>query len=272
MAFYSGSAAEYYQNLQNQIMNNQPTFSKSSQTLDDYNSLTNLENNKPQDYRSRYQGTISDLTDKYQNNKFDYDVNRDPEYMTLQDKYTNDGKNAMQDTMGNYAANTGGYSNSYAQAAGQKKYNSYMEGLANEVTGLQKKAYNRFQQDKADTLTQIGLLQGLDDTDYARYRDTMSDYFSFLDYYNNKYSSDLNFDLQKFQQELSNWQSKLGSAQSAYQYENSNDINNYQYEKTFNQQQAQYNADMQYNYQKLLQEKEQFDKDLAYKYSMLGGK
>lgn len=252
------TSADYYKNLTNNLLNNEPSFNKSQQTLNSYNALTNLENNKPGEYKSAYQGDINNLINKYQNDKFTYNKDNDPAYLQAYGKYTTEGKNAMEDTMGNYASNTGGYNNSYAQAAGQKQYNNYIDALSNKLTSLQKTAYNNWNNQRNDTLQQISLLQGLDDTQYTRYRDTVSDYFNFLDYYNQKYSNDLNFDMQKFQNELSNWQTRVNSAQSAYQFE-----------ANYAQQQNQFNAQQQYNYAQLLQQQKQFDDEMKLKYAQL---
>ena len=255
------SAADYYKNLQNQLLNNQPTFQKSQNTVDSYNALKNYEKSKPAEYRSKYEGTINNLVNKYQNDKFSYDINNDPKYTIAKDQYTQDGKNAMENTMGNYAINTGGYNNSYAQAVGQKEYNNYMKALADKATSLQQQAFGNWNNQRAEQLEQISLLQGLDQTQYSKYRDTVNDYFSFLDYYNSKYQNDLNFDLQKFNQELSNWQNQLSNAQSSYQYEQ----NLAQSQNQFNQQQA-------YNYAQLAQNQRQFNEEMAYKNKQIGKK
>ena len=67
---------------------------------------------------------------------------------------------------GSYAANTGGYSNTYSQAAGQKAFGEYMDELANKVPTLKNEAYKSYQQQQEDTLNRIGVLQNLDNTQY----------------------------------------------------------------------------------------------------------
>ena len=43
------------------------------------------------------------------------------------------GKQAMQDTMGQAAALTGGYGSTYGQAVGQQQYDAYLQNLNDEV-------------------------------------------------------------------------------------------------------------------------------------------
>ncbi|MBR6050762.1 MAG: hypothetical protein IKP68_06110, partial [Clostridia bacterium] len=64
--------------------------------------------------------------------KFSYDVDGDSLYQMYKDKYIKGAKLAMQDTMGQAAALTGGYGNSYAATVGNQAYQSYL-GQLNDV-------------------------------------------------------------------------------------------------------------------------------------------
>ena len=57
--------------------------------------------------------------------EFSYDLNGDMLYQQMKDQYQVLGKTAMQDTMGEAAALTGGYGNTYAQSVGQQTYDEY---------------------------------------------------------------------------------------------------------------------------------------------------
>jgi hypothetical protein len=82
---------------------------------------------------------------------FQYDLNGDALYRQYKDRYTQLGKAAMQDTMGQAAALTGGYGSSYAQSVGHQAYNSYMQQLGDVVPELYQLAYDRYR-DKGDRL------------------------------------------------------------------------------------------------------------------------
>ena len=71
-------------------------------------------------------------------------MNSDALYQQYRDLYTQQGQMAMMDTMGQAAAMTGGYGNSYAQTAGQQMYNQYLGKLNEVVPELYQQAYNRY--------------------------------------------------------------------------------------------------------------------------------
>ena len=76
---------------------------------------------------------------------FQYDVNADALYRHYKDQYTQLGKRAMQDTMGQAAALTGGYGSSYAQNVGQQAYQSYLSKADDVIPELYQLAYQRYQ-------------------------------------------------------------------------------------------------------------------------------
>ena len=63
-------------------------------------------------------------------------MNKDAFYKQYAERYTNNAKLAMQDTIAQASAMTGGYGNSYAATAGQAMYNQQMEGLNDKATEL----------------------------------------------------------------------------------------------------------------------------------------
>jgi hypothetical protein len=82
---------------------------------------------------------------------FRYDANGDALYRHYKDRYTELGKRAMQDTMGQAAALTGGYGSSYAQNVGQQAYQSYLSKADDVIPELYQLAYDRYR-DKGDRL------------------------------------------------------------------------------------------------------------------------
>ena len=82
---------------------------------------------------------------------FRYDLNADALYRQYKDRYMELGKAAMEDTMGQAAALTGGYGSSYAQNVGQQAYNRYLQQLGDVVPELYQLAYDRYR-DKGDRL------------------------------------------------------------------------------------------------------------------------
>ena len=131
---------------------------------------------KPE-FTSQYDSQISGLVDKILNGeKFDYDVNSDALFANYADVYERNARKAAEDAMGRGAAASGGYGSSYAQALAGQAYNSQMQNLNAAVPQLQELAYQQYQAQKQDEYNQLNMLQGLDNSDYAKYRDSMSDY------------------------------------------------------------------------------------------------
>ena len=134
-------------------------------------------------YESGYSAQVQDSLDKILNReKFDYNVNEDKLFSQYKDSYEKAGRQAMQDTMGNAALLTGGYGNSYAATAGQQAYNSYMDKLADKIPELEAKAYSRYKDEESSAYDRLSALLALENTDYDRYRDRVSDYNSDRDF------------------------------------------------------------------------------------------
>ena len=122
--------------------------------------------NQIPDYQSTYKPKISELVDNIQN----YDYNKflgTDEYGALRGQYERQGQRAMQDTMGEAAARTGGLASSYAVSAGQQAY-------GNQMSALEAAALEMYQNKKNDMRTDLSMYQGLDNTDYSRYADQLA--------------------------------------------------------------------------------------------------
>lgn len=128
-------------------------------------------------YADSYSGQLGDLYNKITNrNPFSYDASKDPLYQAYKDQYIQGGKLAMKDTMGQAAALTGGYGNTYGQQVGQQAYDAYLQNLGEVIPQLYNMAYQQYQ-DQGDALTkQYAMLGDLRDQEYNRYRDTLGDW------------------------------------------------------------------------------------------------
>ena len=107
---------------------------------------------------------------------FQYDPSQDPLYEITRDRYVQQGRMAMRDTMGQEAALTGGYDSSYGQAVGQQQYDASLQGLTELIPELYQTAYERYQDQGQDLQRQYDLLGKQADRDYARYRDELGDW------------------------------------------------------------------------------------------------
>ena len=169
-------------------------YTESASVTEAKNALNALLAQKPGAYTSQWQTQINDTINKITNrDKFSYDVNGDALYQQYKDKYIQQGKLAMADTMGQAAALTGGYGNSYAAAVGNQAYQAQINNLNDIVPELYQMAYDRYNQETQDLYNQYSLYADRDNADYGKYRDTVSDWQSDRSYLSNRYDSDRNF-------------------------------------------------------------------------------
>lgn len=187
--------------------NSRPKYNQSQDVTNAWNKVKELEGSKPADYVSKYGDQIQALLDKILNrDPFKYDFNADPMYQMYKDRYLQQGRMAMQDTMGDAAALTGGYGNSYAATAGQQAYQSYLQGLNDRIPGLRDFAYNAWLNEGDRIRSNLSTLQGLDESDYARYRDTVGDYKDELNYYYNRFGDMSDREYNRYLNDASAWE------------------------------------------------------------------
>ena len=113
---------------------------------------------------------------------FSYNPNSDPLYRSYAERYVQNGRMAMRDTMGQAASLTGGYGSSYAQAAGQQQYDEYLRSLGDVLPELYGMAYRQYSdQGKAlqDAYERAGARRDAalrdEATAYRRDRDALAD-------------------------------------------------------------------------------------------------
>lgn len=175
--------------------------------------LQGIIDNKPGAYQSKYTDQLSGLYDRIMNReKFTYDLNGDMLYRQYADQYTRQGQMAMQDTMGQAAAMTGGYGNSYAQTAGQQMFQGYLQALNDKVPELANAAYARYAQEGADLQNQYALAQNAEQLDYGRYQDTLNQWQNERAYAQDAYDT-------AYSQDYTDYTNRLNMAQQALQME-----------------------------------------------------
>ena len=161
--------------------------------------LQNQLNNAPGAYKSKWQEQMNEIMNAYRDREdFQYDLDSDALYQQYADQYARGGELAMMDTMGQAAAMTGGYGNSYATTAGNQAYQVYLQQLNDVVPELYGMAYDRHLQEGQDMLTEYSLLSDREAGDYAKYQDELSKYYAELDYLANQYKTEREYDYAKY--------------------------------------------------------------------------
>ena len=188
-------------------------------------------NSQPGQYQSKYQTQIDEALSNIQNRpRFSYDVGTDPMYRSMRSQYLRNGRTAMMDTMGQAAALTGGYGNSYAQAVGQQQYQNYMAQLTDKVPELYSLALDAYKQQGDDMRQNLALLRDAEDSDYGKYRDAVSDWQTNRSYYSDAYNSERSFDYGRYTDDRN----------FAYQQERDT-ISDQQWQKQFDESVRQWN-------------------------------
>ena len=181
---------------------------------------------KPGEYKSTWEGQINDLIDRIMNREdFSYDVNEDALYQQLKDQYTALGKMAMQDTMGQAAAMTGGYGSSYASTAGNQAYQGYLSQLNEMVPELYGMARDQYNQEGQDMYTQYGMLADQESQDYGRWVDGYNQWASEREHLEGAYKDERSFDYGKYADDKSYAYDDYRNAIADDQWEKTHELN-----------------------------------------------
>lgn len=128
-------------------------------------------------YVNKYQDQIDSLTKQILGREaFSYDPETDPAYQQYRESYTRGGQRAMQDTLGQVSARTGGLASSYAGSAAQQTYDGYMSALADKIPELRQLAYQMYLDEGNTQRANLSMLQGLEQGDYGKYQDLLGQY------------------------------------------------------------------------------------------------
>lgn len=220
--------------------------------------------------RTSYTDQIKDMLDQIQNrDKFSYDLSNDTLFQQSLASAMASGKTAMQDTMGQAAALTGGYGSTYATTAANQQYNAFIEDAYNNLPEYYEMALQAYQMEGNEMYNQLSALTTADASEYERMYNTWSSNFQNAQ--------------QMYQNEYTAWQDKVGNAINSAQMQLSEFGTLYDqayktytanqgyadslYAKEFNKWSAE--EDLAYNYANLEQNQKQYDSDLAYKYASL---
>ena len=213
--------------------------------------------------RTSYTDRINEMMDKIQNrDEFSYDVESDMLFQQSLASAMASGKTAMQDTIGQASALTGGYGSTYATSAGNQAYNAYIQDAYENLPEYYQMAMEAYQMEGQEMYNQLGMLKDADATEYGRLYDAWNvNYTTTQDMYNREYGA---------------WQDSINNAYNSanLQLKEHGQI----FDQTYNTYNAlQDNANTQYarEYQKwsdevnnalkqaqLLEEKRQYDESL----------
>lgn len=129
------------------------------------------------------------MTQIYGRQPFSYDLDGDALYQQYKDKYIQQGRMAMQDTMGQAAAMTGGYGNSYAATAGNQAYQASLQQLNDIVPELYQLALDRYNMEEQSLYNKYGMLSSDRNTQYGMWSDEGNRLGADRGYYSTEYDN-----------------------------------------------------------------------------------
>jgi hypothetical protein len=173
------------------------------------------------DFSYKNQELLDDILNQRMNReKFSYDLNGDALYQQYKDKYINQGRMAMQDTIGQASAMTGGYGNSYAATAGNQAYQASLQNLNDIVPQLYQMALDQYNQETQDLNDKYSLLSNDRSNEYGMWGDKRNALVADRDYYGNDYEN-------TFQREYGMYTDKYGRLKDLASLADSNYTNQY---------------------------------------------
>ena len=124
---------------------------------------------KIQSGKTSYSDQVRDMMDTIMGReKFTYDVDKDPLFQQALASAMNSGKTAMQDTIGQASALTGGYGSTYATSAANQAYNAFIEDAYDNLPQYYQMAMEAYQMEGDDLYRQLDMLVGADEREYSR--------------------------------------------------------------------------------------------------------
>ncbi|MBP3577709.1 MAG: hypothetical protein J6K15_06330 [Lachnospiraceae bacterium] len=188
--------------------------------------------------KTTYSDQIAQLMNEYQNREaFSYNADTDPLFQQALASAMRSGKTAMQDSMGQAAALSGGYASSYAANVGQSAYNRYVQEAYDMLPQYYNIALDTYEREGQNMLNQLSMMDNADSKEYERL------YNAYGAHYNNAQNL--------YSQEYSAWQDKVNNAYNYAGMLNSDYWNKMDYDESV----RQYNQN--FDYQKYQDEVEQ---------------
>ena len=201
------------------IADSAPEYSESDEVAAAKAALAKAESAAPEKYVSNYSDEIKDLTSRIlSGEKFSYDFNADPIYNVYREQAESDRRRAVDNAVSAAASLTGGYGNSYGVTAAQEASAKTMENLRNIIPSLLEAAYSRWRGEREMERERLRAVMDLENSDYGKYRDTVSDYLKDRDYFYSKYSDMSQSDFDRYLSELAQWNTDRDYDRRVYEY------------------------------------------------------
>lgn len=164
------------------------------------------ENTKPETFSSAYDGALRQVMDRILNREdFRYNLAGDALYRQYRNQAVQNGRLAMEDTLGRAATLTGGYGNSYAQSVGQQAYHRELDALADRIPELYNLAMGQYQLQSQSLRQKYDLLSGAKQQEYRQYQDGLSAWQKEAEQLWQHYTDARDTDYDVYRDEVADW-------------------------------------------------------------------
>lgn len=133
-------------------------------TLDQLGSFGSFSYGRENDY----QRALDDVVNR---EAFSWDKDTDPSWQAYKKQYTREGRRATEDTLGQYAAMTGGMPSSAAVTAATQAGDYYAAQMSDKIPELYQQAYNRYLQEYQQKQAALSALASDRQRAYGEYTD-----------------------------------------------------------------------------------------------------
>lgn len=171
--------------------------------------------------RTSYSDKVDAMMDKIANRpSFEYDFNTDPLFQNALASAMSSGQTAMQDTIGQASALTGGYGSSYATSAGNQQYNNFVKGAYDQLPEFYNIALDAYTREGDEMYRQLGMYNTADDKEFGRLTTAYGlNYQQAQDMYGHEYNNywdtaNYNLNVDKYNADAAMEASKFNASQS----------------------------------------------------------
>lgn len=270
---------------------------------DAYYQAMDMMNSKLQeltDGKTKWTDKYEEAMNNYLNREdFEYDVDQDPLFQQALASAMNSGKSAMQDTIGQASALTGGYGSTYATSAGNQAYNAFIEDAYNNLPEYYNMALQAYQAEGQEMYNQVAMLGEADANEFQReYTEWQASFDNANQIWNKEFSTweaetnqaynSANIQLQEYGQKAENAYNLYNMASSQYESKYAKEYQewadmvtqmgeiantqnaDYWQDQTYQQTEKWNQKELDYKYDALREDQRQFDKTFNASYTSDG--
>ena len=149
--------------------------------------------------------------------EFVYDVDNDQLFQQALASAMNSGKTAMQDTIGQASALTGGYSSTFATSAGNQAYNQFIEDAYDNLPQYYQMALETYKAEGEEMYNLLGIYTQMGEQEWNRNVDAYNTVFNFAD-------SQRKFEYGMYQDDITNTYNAMNMYGDFYEQENTKNL------------------------------------------------